>query len=527
MIRKSEYQFQRSDESAYSIVPSRMSMSTWQTDGRESMRSEEDIVYRRLSFEDDLFTARVYKRNYRHSTILKQPKNITRQPARLGSAEGPSLPPDKESVGCFHSYDVNGKTRMSRYENTAVVPDASGLVLCQADERFLMACESGDHASVQKGLKSIQNALHFHDWYLDGLISRGFHAAIQGGHIEVAETLLQNRASVEDPRPGSRSTLMKDDKSLEDGIRVRLKERRQLRAPPIHTAVMSKQTSMVRFLLSNGANIGSRNPLGEQPVHLAAEGGPIEILRLLIEKGAIVNCLDMSGRPPLHHAAKRPNRSVAIALLVDAGADIEASTTTDERALHLACREDLPENVRALLALGAASASPSPSYIPPLYTAVSHGSTAALEVLLVYGIDPNWNGSTRTTAIHRVIYQAHRLPQAKQSLDLLLRYGIDVNGQDLPKGDTALHFIARYDVLDQNHQMELVATLLRNGADPNICNNMGHTSLFFAMQNKSTTLQSLLVKAGAKLLPVERDDLESKGMECRSDTVFDINASFA
>lgn len=75
LIRKSETQFKRSDESAYSIVPSRMSsrfsLSTCQTGARESVKSEEDILYRRLSFEDDLFTAKVYKRNYRSATLLR------------------------------------------------------------------------------------------------------------------------------------------------------------------------------------------------------------------------------------------------------------------------------------------------------------------------------------------------------------------------------------------------------------------------------------------------------------------------
>lgn len=69
LLQQSEKQFMKSDESAFSIVPSglssRLSVSTDQTGDRDSIRSSASMAYRWLSFEDDLFTARVYKRNYR------------------------------------------------------------------------------------------------------------------------------------------------------------------------------------------------------------------------------------------------------------------------------------------------------------------------------------------------------------------------------------------------------------------------------------------------------------------------------
>lgn len=65
----------KSDESAFSIVPSelssRLSLSTNESGDHDSLRSYESIVYHRLSFEDELFTARVYKRNYRNPRWLR------------------------------------------------------------------------------------------------------------------------------------------------------------------------------------------------------------------------------------------------------------------------------------------------------------------------------------------------------------------------------------------------------------------------------------------------------------------------
>ena len=63
LLQESDHVFQDSDESAYSIVPSRWSSSIQSSNARDSVEST-DLVYQRLSFEEDLFAGRVYKRRY-------------------------------------------------------------------------------------------------------------------------------------------------------------------------------------------------------------------------------------------------------------------------------------------------------------------------------------------------------------------------------------------------------------------------------------------------------------------------------
>ena len=78
LLDKKEKVLRASDESAYSIVPSRtsshMSVSTRSRDSVSSIESKE-LVYYPLSFEDDLFTARVYKRNYRSPWVKTSSKH--------------------------------------------------------------------------------------------------------------------------------------------------------------------------------------------------------------------------------------------------------------------------------------------------------------------------------------------------------------------------------------------------------------------------------------------------------------------
>ena len=53
MLRNARKHIQKSDESAYSIVPSRMS-SRLSTSTNQGLSSDDNMSYRRLSFEDDL-----------------------------------------------------------------------------------------------------------------------------------------------------------------------------------------------------------------------------------------------------------------------------------------------------------------------------------------------------------------------------------------------------------------------------------------------------------------------------------------
>ena len=100
MLRNAQKQFQKSDESAYSIVPSRMS-SRLSTSTRQSLSSDENMSYRRLSCENDLFTARVYKRSYRTPLIRRLFRRKVESDSDTATITGPegalrSRSPDTE-----------------------------------------------------------------------------------------------------------------------------------------------------------------------------------------------------------------------------------------------------------------------------------------------------------------------------------------------------------------------------------------------------------------------------------------------
>ena len=89
MLYKGASVLLESDESALSIAPSRFSsrfpsmFSDSSPDGLESPA----LAYHQLSFDDELFTARVYKRNYRHSLMFFKTEEPEQNQARSPSTE--------------------------------------------------------------------------------------------------------------------------------------------------------------------------------------------------------------------------------------------------------------------------------------------------------------------------------------------------------------------------------------------------------------------------------------------------------
>eukprot|EP01122_Echinamoeba_exundans_P003563 TRINITY_DN13646_c0_g1_i1.p1 TRINITY_DN13646_c0_g1~~TRINITY_DN13646_c0_g1_i1.p1 ORF type:complete len:632 (-),score=124.81 TRINITY_DN13646_c0_g1_i1:68-1963(-) len=149
---------------------------------------------------------------------------------------------------------------------------------------------------------------------------------------------------------------------------------------PLYLACLRKNTNIMQFLLSNGAdpNLMSRNrtPLylatlyGEDlmvilllqhgadpnlicnnvaPLHIAAAKGIIELCELLISHGADVNLVAPKAGTPLHVAASRDHRFIFECLL-KYNPDFNVVNHHGETVLHMAARLGHMEIVEKLLA---------------------------------------------------------------------------------------------------------------------------------------------------------------------------------
>ena len=129
--------------------------------------------------------------------------------------------------------------------------------------------------------------------------------------------------------------------------------------PLIHRAAGRGDLHMAAQLLdADPSLVHACNGLNNQPLHVACWAKHLTMIKLLIDRGADINSRGDFGETPLHYAVRDAGQrsNTAVALLLEAGADIEAK---DERlqqnALGFALREfndDLKPAIQMLLERG-------------------------------------------------------------------------------------------------------------------------------------------------------------------------------
>jgi ankyrin repeat protein len=137
-----------------------------------------------------------------------------------------------------------------------------------------------------------------------------FHLATRYGEIEVMELLLSLGADIEAEYTGCWSTTSC--------------------CTPLMLAVGEGNLTVVKFLLSKGANVHARNSKNESVLHVdinhRTDDEHVELLKFLIDNGAVVNAKDDEDSTPLHNAARLENNT-DVQLLVENEADVNILDT--------------------------------------------------------------------------------------------------------------------------------------------------------------------------------------------------------
>ncbi|MBI2185955.1 MAG: ankyrin repeat domain-containing protein [Acidobacteria bacterium] len=269
---------------------------------------------------------------------------------------------------------------------------------------------------------------------------------------------------------------------------------------PLIEAVLEGDRAAVERLIKSGADVNAANEYGATALYAASAGGYLEIVRLLLDAGADPNAALLSSETPLM-AAVDDSRVGVVRLLLDRGADSNRREGRGgQDALMWAAANRSPVLVTLLLERGADVRARSKGDFTALLFAAQQGDVESGRILLQAGADANdLRTRDRMTALMIAAASGHT-PFAT----LLLGRGASPNLADA-NGYTALHHAAL-----QRTGAELVAALLRRGADPNAQTRedtrenktsgvsvKGATPLFLAASRGHADVVRALVAGGA------------------------------
>ena len=171
-------------------------------------------------------------------------------------------------------------------------------------------------------------------------------AALNSGHLKIAQLLYERGAEVDVQRVNNRTPLRGASCSghLEiaewllnrnANLTVRDEGPISLGWTPLHAAAYFGHLEVSRLLLQYKADKNAQDHDGRSPLHLVSDEGHVNVARLLLEHGAHVNAVGKGRDTPLLSALKHERLEVA-RLLVEHGADIDVEGDGDRTAFQIA-----------------------------------------------------------------------------------------------------------------------------------------------------------------------------------------------
>ncbi|MEJ0051083.1 MAG: quinoprotein dehydrogenase-associated putative ABC transporter substrate-binding protein [Methylovirgula sp.] len=243
----------------------------------------------------------------------------------------------------------------------------------------------------------------------------------------------------------------------------------------LNGAVVDSDLERIRYLVSKGADVNSRDGLGQNLIHIAAEQRDMDVISELLDDGANIEARDGDGWTPLMHAASSDNVP-AIRLLIGRKAKVDATTADGYTALAYALADGHFAAAQALVDAGASVSKPvGPEKLTPLMITASQLPPRNRTMALVEGVTP--------------------LDMAR----LLVTHGASVNDKS-SAGMTALMVAAVH------NNPTIIGILAQLGADLSAKETGGRTARELAVANDNQAAAQILDVLAATSPKSKRSD---------------------
>lgn len=299
-------------------------------------------------------------------------------------------------------------------------------------------------------------------------------AAVLQGSVPMAKALLARAADVNlvNKAPSSRN--------FPGASTVNAATDRPNYGSALHLAVGRGNLAMTQLLLTNRADVARRSIFGETALHVAAASGRTDVAALLIAAGADVNAAgaedQTGGATPLHLATIGGYRE-AVKLLLEKAANpnVTAGRPGVTPLMSAASGKDA-ELITLLLKHKADLNLVGANGNFALLNAVMQRNPETVRALLAGGADPDMLNPNRYPLLVLAVTDAAN----KEVAQALIEARANVNAPD-PIGRTPLHWAA------SANREELVGLLVKAGADVNLQDKDGRTALDLVKSGRSAS----------------------------------------
>ena len=316
----------------------------------------------------------------------------------------------------------------------------------------------------------------------------------------------------------------------------------------LHTAIAANcNERTIQKIINYNADVNAVNKRGRTALLLGCFYRHVDSVRVLLGAGADPTIADNEGFSCLHAAIDGYCSKDILQALIDHGAHTDARRKDGTNALLRACRIGQSESVRFLLEAGADVSITKPDGNTCLHVAVQgycckwtlkqiieqgmnvnilnkRGKTAlilacesaqadSVKLLLEKGADPNLYGAIGYTVLHAAVH-GHC---TNETLQEIINRKAHLDARNI-HGQTALCLACSY------RQQDSVRILLAAGANTNIANKFGNTSLHSAVfWNCSKKIIRAIINHGANVNATNKINVTALTISCTKQNIDAMN----
>ena len=297
---------------------------------------------------------------------------------------------------------------------------------------------------------------------------------------------------------------------------------------------------VLQVIFSHGVDVNATNGKNETALMIACHKGNTDAVHTLLNAGADLNIPDCKGAMCIHHAVVNSCSKDMLEILVNHGADVNATNKKNVTALMLACEKGNKDVISVLINAGADGNTCLH------YAVYGDCNKEVLQVIVKHGADVNVTDKYNQTLLMIACGKGN-----EETISVLLNAGADPNIVNVD-GDTCLHYAAYGDCSREilqviicqcadvdatnkyNQTLLMIAcakgnkdainVLLNTGADPNTADTNGDRCLHYAVGNDCCTeIFQALITYGSEVNATNKTNVTALMLTCKKGNTDAIN----